>query len=436
MLHILVKPPAGESIGLRVWCVAETSPTTAIVRSNEPARSQTVDVRVRFISKRRDTVERLWRVLETAGVVLVCGTPCTGESTLGHLTMEYAEEVTGREAVYFQDWGSPEVWSHGRSTQDILEDACKHISWITDDLLKLPIAEWGVFFVIDEAQTSYLDRELWNDILKACSKTQSPTKFLLLARHGSSSQQNGEHVDTPIVMNPNQQVFLRAPSLPNYPQVSLFLSLVELTEAVRQHELQCNLRYNLGDDAIKELLKVSCGHVGLAKSLLGVVYDQFGTEWDKTELAKRKTIISDSDFIKYTSSTTDLLEKLDNRLVNYSLARNSSQNPLTIRTGVRDLCLQILLQGPVRYNQGDECHNFVYMKGICQGQPERVRVHRATPYEVLDIVDVPTIRVAEDATMMDYVACSGQTVHGANKSEGIEELDCIVLVFPTMIHAR
>jgi len=373
-------------------------------------------------------------------VVLVRGTPCSGKSTLGHLMMKYSEEVTGREPVYFQDWfrGRPaeamSEWFRGRSTQDILKDTCKHQPWITNDILKLPIAEWGVFFVIDEAQTSYFDTGLWNNILKSCSKPHSPTKFLLLALYGSSS--HGGCVGTPIVMSPNQQMFLRAPSLPDYPQVSLFFNLLELTEAVRQHELESSLHYKLGNDAIKELLKLSYGHAGLAKSLMGVVYDAFRTEWCKTDAAKRKTMISDSDFIKYTSNTTDLLQKLDNRVVNRSFAQQSSRGFMTIKTEVRDLCLQILLQGPVRYDQGNKCHKLIYEEGICQGQIERVRVHTATPYEILNIVDVPTVSIAEDGTLMDYVAHSGQTVRGANKPAGIVELDCIVLVFPTMIHAR
>ena len=53
----------------------------------------------------------------------------------------------GREAVYFPDWGGGKSaediweWSHGRSAHDIPKDACIFLSWITGDLVELPIAE-------------------------------------------------------------------------------------------------------------------------------------------------------------------------------------------------------------------------------------------------------------------------------------------------------
>lgn len=100
------------------------------------------------------------------------------------------------------------------------------------------------------------------------------------------------------------------PRVPGFPRVSLFFNLPELTETVRQHELEYELPYFLGSDAIKCLFDASHGHPGVVRSMLYFIYEKFHSEWCHTGIAERPSImeISPDTFLRYTSDTDMLLQ--------------------------------------------------------------------------------------------------------------------------------
>jgi hypothetical protein len=408
VLHIVVLPPTGGSINSRV-CGAVTEAMLLTAAGRELVGSF---VKNTFICQRRDTVEALWKLIQNNGVVLICGTPCSGKSTLGWLMIKYAQEVMSRKAAYISEW------NRGKSTKKNLFDACKHLPGVTDAPEPVDVPGCGVFFVLDEAQITYSVNDLWNTHLKSCCKTQAPTQFLILACYGSNSKRKDKYATaTPISIGPDQRVFLRAPSIPNYPPISLFFDLHELADTVRQHELESKTPYHLSNAAIKDLLKISHGHVGLVKSILDVTYAEFDAEWRDMEIAQRPFIteISSEAFIRETSDTLALLKGVRKRILSRSLANPGPEDSL-LKPGVRDLFSRILLQGPVVYNVSDSNHRTVYMRGICQGQVERVRYHRGHLYENFSIVN------------------SSDGDSWFSQGDIVEEVQTL-LVFPTMIHA-
>jgi hypothetical protein len=323
--------------------------------------------------------------------------------------IEYARNVMHKKAVYI------DTWDHKRKVQENLFDAYRRLPGNTNTLGPFSVPDCGVFFVLDEVQTLYSVRALWVAYLRGCSKTDSKTKFLLLARYDSDSMSKDGHVTGDL--SEDQQVFLRAPPLPLYPPVSLFFNLLELTNTVQLHKDEFKLPYQLSKAAIQELFKVSHGHAGLATSLLDVIYENFGEEWHNT--AKQSNIISPEAIMRYTSDTVALLTKLKTRTVGLSLVKSS---PDIFTPQIHDVITRILLRGPVLYDPADSSHRFIYSEGICQGQVERVRSHWPRPYKILSIVNVPR----------------GSTVgvSGARFDGDIVEADGIILVFPTQIHAR
>jgi hypothetical protein len=350
-------------------------------------------------------------VIQKTGVVLVCGTRCSGKSTLGRLMIEYARNVMHKKAVYI------DTWDHKRKVQENLFDAYRRLPGITNTLGPFSVPDCGAFFVLDEVQTLYSVRALWVAYLRGCSKTHSKTKFLLLARYDSDSMSKDGHVTGDL--SEDQQVFLRAPLLPLYPPVSLFFNLPELTNTVQLHEDKFKLPYQLSKAAIQELFKVSHGHAGLATSLLEVIYESFGEEWRDTTTAKQSNVISSEAIMRYTSDTAALLTKLKTCTVSQSLVKSS---PDIFTPNIQDVIMRILLRGPVLYNLADSGHRFVYTEGICQGQVERVRYHWTRPYDIISIVNVPR----------------GSTVgvSGVRFDGDIVEADSTILVFPTQTHAR
>ena len=116
----------------------------------------------KYIAKRRETIQEIWRALEKYCVVLVRGTPCSGKSTLGYLVARHARKKLKEpyETVLVPIW-YPRL---GETATEILRDACAK---------QLPGRKFGegisqrrVLFIIDEAQTTYSNLDLWNILLK------------------------------------------------------------------------------------------------------------------------------------------------------------------------------------------------------------------------------------------------------------------------------
>ena len=79
--------------------------------------------------------------------------------------MQYAQKVKNMNVAYIEQW-DPE-----KEDVDNLSDACYHIP---ERRGSIPC--WGVFFVIDETQTTYSPLcGLWNSQLKGCYKNNAPT---------------------------------------------------------------------------------------------------------------------------------------------------------------------------------------------------------------------------------------------------------------------
>ena len=379
--------------------------------SRVSASGEDFGVKSKFIAKRRETVQEIWKVIEKYCVVLVHGTPCSGKSTLGYLVARHARKRLKEpyDTVLISPWRP----NPGEAAATVLREACtKQLPMRTFDQ---SITQRRVLFIIDDAQTTYSDTDLWNIYLKQCSNGNTPAKFLLLARYGSTSKWKNE-LPMVTLWQPisSQQVFLRPPSLPNYPNISISFNITELTDAVRQHEREFN-KHRLTNDAIEALFNVSSGHAGLVRSLLGIVFDEHEASFREDSIAE----INAEAFMLYISDTPALLMKICQRVVKRSLIWADSFEGFQLEH--RDLVKRILEQGPVIYDRNDENHAFLYQHGICQGHMERVRWHLSKPHEIISVVKVTPDSVAENTT---YVGM------------GIWEGERIILVFPTEIHAR
>ena len=368
----------------------------------------------KFISERRDTVQGIWSALEMSGVILVRGTPCSGKTTLGYLVAKYTRDALKEpyQTVYISQWRR----KSDEHADDILRNACTMKSSIDE------IFQSRILFVIDEAQTTYSDSELWNTHLKASSGGKTVAKFLLLACHGSSSKWKEEvRTVTPMIAGPEQQIFLRASSSPGYLPLSIYYKPDELDDAVRKYERERNAHYRLTPAARKSLLDVSYGHAGLVDSLLDVVYNALEPSFRE----ESTTEITAEAFEQYISDTQRLLWKLRSRVVGRSLVGSQDDQPFP--TELRDLVKRILETGPVIYDSMDNNHAFLYHNGICQGHIERVRYVQSKPHVIIEAVEMTSDSVAAVTARV-----VGQDAFG----ESIWEADRTVLVFPTGIHAR
>ena len=225
---------------------------------------------------------------------------------------------------------------------------------------------------------SYWDSDFWGVHLKACSKNDTPVKFLLLACYGSTSRWKAKLASgRPTKLGPDQQIFLWAPSLPYYLQISIAFTLPELTDAIHHYQRQHNKRCHLADTAIESLFNVSCGHAGLVILLLGVVFDAHEPHFREDSIVE----ISAEAFKDYIFNTSALLAKLQNRVVNWLLIVSDDNEGFL--TEHWDIVKRILEQGPVLYNKDDASHCFVYQHGICQGHMVWVCFSESKPHEII-----------------------------------------------------
>ena len=227
---------------------------------------------------------------------------------------------------------------------------------------------------------------------------------------------------TPIDIAVEAQVFLRAPSLPGLPHLSLFFNLDEVTETVQSYKRQFKPHYTLSVAAVKALLDTSQGHAGLVISALNVVYEAHQAKRRETEHSERRVTseITLQNFREYTSDISTLLIKLDPRNMHHSFVRVKWGYPRSCR----DLIMQILVDGPVLYDSQNEAHRFLYTSGICQGQLELVSFDPDQPNKLLNIINIDVTKL-RDHNFNNPVWLSESTMAAART----------VLVFPTQVHA-
>ncbi|KAK1929353.1 hypothetical protein P3T76_015105 [Phytophthora citrophthora] len=126
--------------------------------------------------------------------------------------------------------------------------------------------------LIDEAQITYNDEQLWRGYVKDALDSQIPSlRFVLFSSYGSfDAYRKHQRAGTPILIPPQNTFGLNAtPSKPG-----LQLSRVELEEMVR----------NSIGASVSDLIWILCsGHIGIARAILMFLSCKFGSKTPNAE---------------------------------------------------------------------------------------------------------------------------------------------------------
>ena len=216
---------------------------------------------------RTNTVKRLADILDEEWVVLVRGTPSTGKTTLAHLLRDYYK-ARGDPVVYIRGW------KEDLDATSYLTSRCKRAGYPgirIDFFLNV-----DVIFILDEAQDSYFDLDLW-DFIKAKNDQRRGPKFCLFSSYGSPA--NGMVINkqrfTPPFLGPTKRVSIICSPIASSPDICLFYNEAEFEDVVRRYCMDPTTPLSLHKDAQKYLLSMTCGHPGAVASMLSYIFKVF-----------------------------------------------------------------------------------------------------------------------------------------------------------------
>jgi hypothetical protein len=218
-----------------------------------------------YICPRTDTVEKLATILDEKRVIHVRGTPCSGKTTLAMLLWVYYRKR--RERVVFLNG-----WHNVSDPRIHLVDKCKAYGYYGVEPHTLAYA--NVVFILDEAQQSYDDSDLWSGIIKTQSGGYAGPRICLFSSYGSPTTGPTNHPPktTPIYIGPSQRISITASRFAENGGVCLFYSQEEFDDVVNRKCSNPVNKFELDSVARGYLYSITNGHPGATDALLRFIF--------------------------------------------------------------------------------------------------------------------------------------------------------------------
>jgi hypothetical protein len=213
----------------------------------------------------------------------VRGTPASGKTIVMRLVANKLLKMYSRESPIYilYGWDMEKISKVGWNAYLYQETGVSGNDWLTH----------RAYLLLDEAQESYGDSELWAAFFKSIERYVDAPFVILFSSYGSPGRGfegfgGQEHIKTPMVFAPKQQISLRPEkdfddNLPIFIQsgkstelhtcrpVGLLLGEDEAMDILTQYAIESSL--SLSADLKKELFLISDGHVGLLTSLVDIL---------------------------------------------------------------------------------------------------------------------------------------------------------------------
>jgi len=191
----------------------------------------------------------------------VRGTPASGKTILARLLSEFLIKKK-QKVVFIQRWDSTMM------AVDYLAEMCQEQGYLEGwevDILTLDIV-----FIIDEAQQTYVQSDLWYDVIKTQKERGTGPRFCLFSSYGSpiTGSTNYPGDTTPIVLGQSQRVSLTISHNSDAPDICLFYNEAEYKDVLRRYCEQNFNYFTLDADAEQYLFEFTSGHPGAVVSIL------------------------------------------------------------------------------------------------------------------------------------------------------------------------
>ena len=233
-----------------------------------------------FINPRAKLVDELIARVQHYHIIRVNGTPASGKTTVMNLVVNKLLEKYGQTTPIhaLSGWDKEMVRSAtGWSAYLKRETGIHGNRWLT----------YPAYLLLDEAQQSYWDGELWADLFKRVEPGTSPFIILFLSygspHRGFAGYDGEKHIKTPMIFGAEQQISLRPDeniedygpdSLLTWSPVGLLLDMNEAIDIMTRYASNIiRPSLSLTADLKEGFFLSSNGHVGLLTSLIRVLQD-------------------------------------------------------------------------------------------------------------------------------------------------------------------
>lgn len=215
------------------------------------------------ICPRSETITKLVEMLDELGVIHIRGTPASGKTTLAKLLREYCISH-GRPFVFMTGW--PDT----SDPEQLMAEKCEEAGFEGTNTSNL--YDRKVTFIMDEAQATYYDTQLWLTFFKAQSNRQYGPRICLFASYGSPQTGLIEApYGTPLRFGPQQCVSILKPRVKDAPDVHLFYNEEEFKDAIQKCCSGPWSTFDMDPEACDYLYFMTNGHPGAVSSLVSYV---------------------------------------------------------------------------------------------------------------------------------------------------------------------
>ncbi|KAI7968161.1 hypothetical protein EIK77_010331 [Talaromyces pinophilus] len=229
-----------------------------------------------LICPRTATVQELARIVLEEGVVHVRGTPTSGKTTLALLLHKYNTD-NDVKSVYIRQWSPMKSIEHFGTYHLVWHARAAGFTSVSYDNFE----SQDITFILDNAQTSYKDDQLWLGPLKDQNNNcrQFGPRFCLFMSYGSPT----EGPDDP---SPNsirsgikilQRVSITVSRLENSPQISLFFTREEFDDVLQRKRCDQKRPVPLDSNAADYLFHLTNGHPGAVEAVLAMIHKVYET---------------------------------------------------------------------------------------------------------------------------------------------------------------
>lgn len=239
---------------------------------------------------REETVVKLAAHWERHRIVHMRATPSSGKSTLSMLL-----------EAYLKDKYPPPMGNIIRSQR---YNRYKHIGGVLA-LRKVlkdfevdvhPMQADGVWLIMDEAQSTYGDTELWDFIAKDLTSHPTGIRIMIIAAIGSSGD-FADPLHTPMILEPQLRMCMRPTE--RFP-VGVYLDRSECYDMVKRFGLNRSKSlvdaFEVTPDVNLWIWSLSAGHCGVVKTLLRSFHEE---KPGSRAIKKRGIITLDDTFEQY-----------------------------------------------------------------------------------------------------------------------------------------
>ena len=233
------------------------------------------------VNLRTELVDEIIARVQGYHIIQVRGTPASGKTTVMQLVANKLLQMHGHEPPVhiLTGWDKEEVRAAGWNAYLEKQTGVCGYGWLTHQ----------AYLLLDEAQESYWDGELWAALFKSIQRAVRNPFVILFLSYGSPDRGyagfDGEkHITTPMVFAPEQQISLRPEKdFDNNPQIFIQSGKSAKLHTCRpaglllkeDEAIDILTRYtsflSLSADLKRELFLISDGHVGLLIGLINVL---------------------------------------------------------------------------------------------------------------------------------------------------------------------